>query len=740
MKKFLNLLCFIYASVLLGQTTVSGVVTNGQNQPVNGAQITISKPYTTLTTNNKGYFETTITLDQNATISCSAIHYETQSKKLDMAQQNTIVNFKLTESFFQMDEVVVSTAFQKLQSQNVIKVTHQTTKSMQQKGATTLIEGVASVPGVTQIATGTSIGKPVIRGLSGNRVLVYSQGIRVENQQFGDEHGLGLNDAGIESVEIIKGPASLLYGSDALGGVLYFNPEKMALPKEWKINFNQKWFSNTHGSHSTLGVKTATEKWSFLARASHNSHADYKIPEGQRITNSRYNESDLKAAIGYKHRQLSSVVRYNWNKLDIGLPYFDTDNQSLSKKTTFPKQAVTNHLWSINNTLSFTKSVLEFNMGYIANLRNEFEDSDVALLNMKLQTVNYDLKYHLPKIKRNGATQIETIIGIQGMSQTNRNFGEELLIPNAKTVDFGILGTTHIEWNKQVLEGGIRFDNRQIDTENHGPLAEPGSFEALNRRFDSWNFSLGYKTHVNKYLLLRVHLASGFRAPNLAELTSNGIHEGTNRYEIGNAHLKNEQNIQTDLNLEYQSKHFELFVNGFYNGISNFIYISPLGIDIEDAPAFEYTQANSRLLGGEVGVHFHPHPLDWLHFESSFETVNGKLQSGAYLPLIPANRWNNTLKAVLNPNKWFTEGYVFANWQTTFAQHNVHSFETPSNEYSLLNFGFGGKVPLGKSFLNLHLNINNMLNTSYIAHLSRLKTEGVPNIGRNFSVGIDWQF
>ena len=209
---------------------------------------------------------------------------ETVEKKQDTIHKNKP---------FTLDEVIVSTAFNKIQSQNVMKVEHSTIKKLQQKGTATLIEGLATIPGVSQVSTGTSIGKPVIRGLSGNRVLVYSQGVRIENQQFGDEHGLGLNDAGIESVEVIKGPASLLYGSDALGGVLYFNPEKFADSGTFKANFSQKFFSNTLGSNSSLGLKTSTENWKFLARGTYNTHSDYKIANGDRVTNTRYQETDF---------------------------------------------------------------------------------------------------------------------------------------------------------------------------------------------------------------------------------------------------------------------------------------------------------------------------------------------------------------------------------------------------------------------------------------------------------------
>jgi len=634
---------------------------------------------------------------------------------------------------FVLDEVIVSTAFNKIQSQNVMKVEHESIKSLQQKGMTTLIEGLATIPGVSQVSTGTSIGKPVIRGLSGNRVLVYSQGVRIENQQFGDEHGLGLNDAGIESVEVIKGPASLLYGSDALGGVLYFNPEKFAPANTFQANFNQKLFSNTLGSNSTLGLKTSTENWKFLARGSYNTHSDYKTGEGDRVTNSRYNETDFKTGIGYSNSKFSSIFRYNYNDLDLGIPEEGIAEQTTNKKTEYPKQGVFNHLLSLNNVFFFEKSKLDVDLGYIDNDRSEFEDSEIAVLHMKLKTFNYDAKYHLPKMGK-----FESILGIQGMHKTNANSGEEYLIPDATTYDFGFFGTGNYEWKSNVLQAGLRFDNRKITTTAHGTPGEEGSFEALDKSFNSFNASLGYKTNLAKDLSLRLNVASGFRAPNLAELTSNGVHEGTNRYEVGNPDLKTEQNIQTDLNLEYKSSHVEFFANGFYNHINNYIYTSPTGEIINENAVFDYIQNDAKLFGGEIGLHFHPHPLDWLHYETSFETVTGKKQDGDYLPLIPANNWNNTIRTEFRIENWLESGFATLNVSTTFNQNNVSGFETKSNGYTLLNLGFGGKVKLGKTTFDINLNGNNLLDKKYTAHLSRLKTDGIPNMGRNIVLGLNF--
>ena len=729
MKKFIITLFLGISAMLHAQNSISGIVTDIRNQPLKGVSVTISELNKGTTTDENGKYEFSNLPNRNLKINFMLLGFATQNKT---ALSNSL-NIILEEAIFEMDEVIVSTAFNKIQSQNVMRVEHESIKNLQRKGTATLIEGLATIPGVSQISTGTSIGKPVIRGLSGNRVLIYSQGVRIENQQFGDEHGLGLNDAGIQSVEVIKGPASLLYGSDALGGVLYFNPEKFANANTFKANFSQKYFSNTQGSNSTLGLKTSTDNWKFMTRGSYNTHSDYKIADGDRVTNTRYNETDFKTGIGYSNSNFSSVLRYNYNNLDIGIPENGIEEQTTRKKTDFPKQGIFNHLLSLNSVFYLKNSKLDLDLGYIANDRSEFEDSNEATLHMKLKTFNYNVKYHLPKTGK-----IETIIGVQGMYQTNKNSGEEYLIPDAVTNDFGVFGTANYEWNRNVLQAGLRFDTRNITTDAQGIAGEEGSFEAINKSYDSFNAALGYKTNIADNLTLRLNMASGFRAPNLAELTSNGVHEGTNRYEVGNGNLKTEQNIQTDLNLEYKNSHFEFFVNGFYNHINNYIYTSATGAIIDSNLVFDYIQDNAKLYGGEIGLHLHPHPLDWLHFETSFETVTGKKQNGDYLPLIPANNWDNTLRTEFNIQNWLEEGFATLNVSSTFNQKNVSGFETKSNGYTLLNLGFGGTMKVGKTVFDVNINGNNLLDKRYIAHLSRLKTDGIPNIGRNIVLGVNF--
>ena len=733
MKKILIALFIGFSAFINAQNKISGKITDKDNNPIKGVNIFVSELHKSSETDENGAYSINNVPNGTIKITFTLLGFTTQNKSIFIQNGENKIDVVLEPSLFQMDEVIVATSFHKLQSQNVMKVDHESMKSLQQKGTSTLIEGLETLPGISQISTGTSIGKPVIRGLSGNRVLVYSQGVRLENQQFGEEHGLGLNDAGVESVEIIKGPASLLYGSDALGGVLYFNPEKFAKSNTFEGDFSQKLFSNTLGSNSSLGVKTSSENWKYLVRGSNNIHSDYKIADGNRVTNTRFNETDLKTGIGYSNSILSTVLRYNYNKLDLGIPENGIAEQSSSYATEYPKQAVTNHLLSLNSTLFFNKSKLDIDLGFISNNRSEFEDSDVANLKMKLNTLNYNLKYYLPK-----AGKLESIFGIQGMAQTNLNSGTEYLIPNANTKDFGVFGTANYEWNSNVLQAGIRFDNRNINTESYSIFGDEGSFVAVAKNYNSFNGSLGYKTDLTKELKLRINVASGFRAPNLAELTSNGVHEVANRYEIGNSNLSTEQNMQSDLNLEYQNSHFEFFANGFYNKINNYIYLNPSAITIAGYNVFNYFQTDAKLYGGEFGVHFHPHPLDWLHFESSFETVTGEKQNGEFLPFIPANNWNNSLRAEFNIKNWLKDGFATLNVSNTFDQKKISGFETYTDGYTLVNLGIGGQITIWKTHFNFNLNGNNLFNKSYIAHLSRLKNDGIPNIGRNIVLGINF--
>jgi len=741
MKTYISILFLGFSLFTYAQQKIIGTITNLQNEPLLGVDVYIEELQKGTSTNEAGFYNLTNLPNTPIKITVAFIGYETQTKHINLKELETTLDFQLQESIFKMDEVIISTAFNKLQSENVVKVERATIQQLKNKGAATLMEGVSTIAGVSQVSTGVGIGKPVIRGLRGNRVLVYTQGIRLENQQFGDEHGLGIDESSIESVEVIKGPASLLYGSDALGGVLYFNPLKFAEANTFALNFNQKYFSNTEGYSTTFGVKQSYNSWMFLANGSFNSHSDYKIPTGQRVTNSRFNETIFNSAIGFNNNLLSNTLRFNFNTTNVGIPE-EISIQTSHKTPLLPYQDLTNKMVSLNTLFFLPNSKITTTFGYTNNDRKEFEEhhhGDLEVgslqpsLHLKLNTFSYDVKWHIPKIKK-----IESIIGIQGLHQENENYGEEILIPNAKIIDFGVFLTSNYDWKNNSIQGGIRFDTRNLTTEKHIVIHdnEEHTFEAIDKSFENFTTSLGYKTTLFKKVTGRFNFASGYRAPNLAELTSNGVHHGSNRYEIGNTDLKSEQNFQTDIALEYTTDHFEFFSNGFYNYINNYIFITPTGELEEENLIYQYIQDNAKLYGGEFGIHLHPHPFDWLHLNSNYEFVIGKQNNGNYLPLIPAHKFTNTLRAEFNNTKKIQNGFLAITIKTIAKQTKVSEFETPTNSYSLINIGIGGKILFNNVDATINLNVNNVFNKTYISHLSRLKSDGIPNIGSNFIANV----
>ncbi|NQY29655.1 MAG: TonB-dependent receptor [Flavobacteriaceae bacterium] len=731
MKHFINLLILFISLSSFAQHKISGYITDQKTfEPLTGVNIYIESLDTGTTTNSNGYFNLENLSAGNYKLYISYLGYQNIHENIELnSDLNT--NFQLHSTVLELEGVLISTPFHKLQKDNVMKV--EKIKVADLTDANNLSEQLSQVPGVNQISTGSGIGKPVIRGLSSNRVLVYAQGIRLENQQFGEEHGIGVSASGIESVEIIKGPASLLYGSDAIGGVLFLNPELYAPLDSLNIDVSSKYYSNTNGITTNFGLKKTTEKLKLLTRFSLQQHADYQF-DNTRVTNSRFSEYDLKTGIGFGNDKITNDIRYNINFSRLGIPEgIDTQNNNI--KPLLPNQSIENHIISSHTKVNLNKGKLDMTFGYIFNKRKEYEEehnhdeheedgySDEEInpaLEMHLSTLNYNIKYELPKTKG-----FEIILGTQGMHQKNKNLGFETLIPDANTTDIGIFGTSHYHWKKHAIQFGLRYDYRNI---NVIPIN-------TNKEFNSVNGAVGFKTDFNSKITGRINIASGFRAPNLAELTSDGEHEGSNRYETGDLNLINEQNIQLDLNLNYKSEHFDFFVNGFYNNIKDYIYLTPTAYYIDNAQVFNYLQENATLYGGELGIHLHPHPLDWLHINSSFETVTGKLQNDTYLPLIPANSIHTNLTFTITENSKLNTN-AFISLKNVFKQQNVSSSETSSKNYDLVNLGVNSELQTKKANYKFNLGVNNLLDKQYINHLSRLKNNSIYNQGRNIILGL----
>lgn len=727
-KYILIIASLLVFSNITAQNTINGSVKNQKTgAPLMGVSVLIENTNIGTTTDFDGNFKLTYTSNKEVTISASYTGFATEKAQLNMSDIEKPIVMLLHEKVMELDEVILSTPFNKLQSENVVRVATKSIESMQKKGIQNLMDGIVQITGVNQQSTGSGISKPVIRGLTGSRVLVYNQGVRLENFQFGEEHGLGIDEAGISSVEVIKGPASLLYGSDAMGGVLYLVPEKYAIAKETKVDLFSKFTSNTSGFNTNLGYKVSGDHFHLLSRVALNTHSDYRIPNQKAVINSRYNDYDAKIGVGYKNNTFDTDIRYNYNQAQNGLANSIGLHQNRFKITGV-HQKLDNHYLSDKSTFYLPNSKITTNLGFTSHKR-QLIVLETTKIGMQLKTFNYDAKWYLPKNNK-----LESILGVQGMFQSNTNFGKHYLLPNAAIQGIGLFSTLNYTFGNLVVQGGVRYDVRKIKTKDIGLTTEDGFRPSFTKKLHNFTGSLGLKVNPIEKTTFRFNFATGFRSPNLAEFTSSGIHE--NKFEKGNPALENEQNFQADIALEYKSTHLEFFSNAFYNRINNYIYLAPTGTEVESYPIYQYQQDDAKLYGGEVGFHLHPHPLDWLHLDSSFETVIGVQNNGEFLPLIPANTWKNTIRYSNTLNKGFIDNYyINLALDHTFKAIKVSEYENIQKAYSLANISVGSKISNDKFHLNLTLSVHNLFDKEYISHLSVLREDEIPNMGRNIILG-----
>ena len=423
----------------------------------------------------------------------------------------------------------------------------------------------------------------------------------------------------------------------------------------------------------------------------------------------------------------------------------------------------------MNNYLVLGNGNLKSTVGFQQNRRQEFANILAPHqygLYFLLNTLNYDLRYGSPPVSGRNISA-----GVGGMYQHSANKGSEVLVPEYQLFDFGVYCIGQKTLGKFDFSGGVRIDSRVQHgkalylSADEAQFSKPAPgltqrFGAFDDFFHGYSGSVGATYQITGSLFTKLNISRGYRAPNIAELGSNGIHEGTIRYEIGDPGLKPEASWQSDYGLGLSMDHISAEVDLFYNSIRNFIYLHKLnsatGSDSlnEGFTVFKFFPGNAVLYGGEARIDIHPHPFDWLHFENSFSYVNATLSdqpdSMRYLPFTPAPRLESTLRVnIRKSGKLLRNSYISISVNTWFTQNHIYSAfntETATPGYSLLNMGVGTDLTTnGKTRCSLYFTASNLTNVAYQSHLSRLKygdvnymtqREGVFNMGRNFSVKI----
>jgi iron complex outermembrane receptor protein len=723
-------------------------------------------------------------------IQLSYISYRTIFETIDLGKTNR-KDFQMEYVATELNEVTVtgqSKATEQKRNPTPIAVVPRI--KLLQNACTNIIDAISHEPGISQITTGAGISKPVIRGLGYNRVVVINDGIRQEGQQWGDEHGIEIDEASVVKVEILKGPASLAYGSDALAGVINL----ISLPTLPAGNVSGRLVTNYQDNNrlTVLAGRLAGNLKGFVwdVNISNKVAHAYRNKYDGYIYNSGFREHAASGTIGLTRAWGYTSLTLGIYNLNPGI--IEGERDSLTGKfvrlvavddstegteivsahdlksgaPSVPYQKIHHYKAVINSTVFVGNTSLRSIIGFQQNRRQEYGEvlnPEQYGLYFLLNTVNYDLQVDLPE-KHN----LRFNFGINGMCQDSKNKGEEYLVPEYSLFDFGIFTVVKKSMGNFDISGGFRYDIRyehgrelllDLTGEKNG-APEPGAvkrFTGFHSVFNGYSGSIGTTWQISRPLFTKLNFSAGFRAPNIGELGSNGIHEGTQRYEIGDPRLKPENSLQLDYTFGVSFEHISAEMNLFNNDIRNYIFERKLtgstGGDsvISGVDAYQFVAGHVRLYGGEIRIDIHPHPLDWIHFENAFSLVQSLLRdqpdSSKHLPMIPAPRLQTSLRfdarkigsilgnayLKLEIEKYFTQNQFYAAYGT----------ETKTPGYTLVNVGAGFNFLIhSRTLFSLYVSVENIADVAYQNHLSRLKyltenytagRKGVFNMGRNVS-------
>lgn len=793
-----------------GHATLSGkVIQKDKGIVVANATIYISDLKLGVTTDSSGYYQFNNLPIGNYLVQVHFIGFKTIVSNISITD-STIVNFELIENTIEENTIVVTGLSKATQiKRNPIPIVTINHDYIATNISSNIIDAISKVPGVSTLTTGPNVSKPFIRGLGYNRILTLYDGVRQEGQQWGDEHGIEIDQNDIDRIEVIKGPASLSYGSDALAGVVNLIPTQPA--PEGKLIGDRLMDYQTNnglfGGSLMLGATKNGLEW--MARISHKQASNYQNKIDDIVYNTGFKETNVNISLGlhrkwgYSHLSLSlfddlqeipdgsrdSVTRKftkQITELDNFRPIVTPEELKSYDITTLHQHVQHYRIYSTNN-FTVGNGRLSLNIGFQRSIRREFnhpEVPDIAGLFLQLNTYLYDLKYNFHEFKGWHLTA-----GINGMYQNNIvTKGTAFIIPSYHQFDIGPFAILKKTFNKLDIAGGIRYDIRffqnselyikpnlvngfDMPVYNADTAGASHIFYNYSHTFSGFSGSVGGTYNFSNHFSIKANISRGFRAPNIAEISANGVHPGTNIYQIGNTEFKPEFNLQEDVGFTYASKYTVITLSVFNNNVSNYIFNQKLlsgngsdSIIVANNQTYKFQQGKAQLYGGELSIDIHP--IKALHFENSLSIVyglnkgiNSKLQSDSnkYLPFIPPIhglselRYNFDIKSkrIVNTFAKIQLAY-YAKQDKVYLTDNT---ETPTPGYALFNAGIvtGFANKKGEIIFNLYIIGNNLFNIAYQDHLNRLKYFepypndprkhlGIYNMGRNIAIKLDFPF
>ena len=684
-----------------------------------------------------------------------------------------------------LPDVVVTESYQQRQAKKSALAVDVVDQDFLRKHFTgNFMQAMENIPGVQAMDIGSGFSKPMIRGMGFNRIAVLENGIKQEGQQWGADHGLELDAFNIGTVNVLKGPSSLLYGSDAMGGVIDItSPPVPSVDMLFgDVTLLGKSVNGTLGGSFMLGIKKSF--WYAQVRYSEQHFGDYRIPTdtivyltqkmpvyGRKLKNT----AGIERNIGFFAQYQRQRYKANYSVSNVyqktgffpgahGIPDVSrVEDDGDSRNMELPYSKVNHLKVTTLQQYAWEKLVLSGDFGFQNNHREEWsvfhthygsqpvpeKDPDKELA-FNLNTLSASVK-----VRFIGSSSWEHALGWDGQHQRNDISGYSFLLPEYYRSTTGLLWLTTYKPNNVIsVSGGMRYDYGYIHISSHEDayladyLRKQGYDEeqvehykwnshAVKKKFGDYSFSLGLVWTPSERHMVKANVGRSFRLPGANELAANGVHHGTFRHEQGDANLKSEQGWQMDASYNLRYNGFSISVSPFVSWFSNYIFLRPTGewsVLPHAGQIYRYTGAEVLFAGTEATID--------IHFLRSFNyRISGEYvytyNCDEHIPLSfsPPFSMRNTLA-------WQRKQVMlYAEWQSIARQNRVDRNEDRTPGANLFHLGGSLNIPIrGNQAIEITLTARNIFNTRYYNHLSFYRKVEIPEPGRNFQLLIKIPF
>ena len=657
--------------------------------------------------------------------------------------------------------------YQMRTSQTEVQITHE---FLQENFAGSLMQTLEAIPGVKAMAIGSGQSKPTIRGLGFNRLAVVEDGVKHEGQQWGDDHGLEIDQFSIDRAEVIKGPAALLYGSDAIGGVLSLYTNHV--PTE-PFSGSVQMFGRTNNEQLGISAKIGGRRgnWFYRANATLIDYADFKVPTDSiqyysywiklkdgRLRNTAGCERDGSVMLGYAGHDFHTDVRVsdsyaksgffaNAHGLEVRLSDIDYDHSR--RDIDLPYQWV-NHLKVLSHTTWRNEDTsIELNLAFQNNLREERSE---PVSHGYMPQPDGSLERRFDKNTYTAGLQLRQTIGnhelrggLSGEYQHNRRGGWGFIIPDFETLSLGgFMMDRYTLRENLILNAGVRYD--YAETHIHGyqdwfktPVNGDSVFversSDMRRHFSSltWSAGINYSTGL---WVMKMNVGKSFRVPIPKELGADGINYHIFRYERGNPELDPEESYQVDASISWANDEWEVQVDPYLNYFPNYIYLNPTSQYVEGLQLYNYTQASVLRYGVEAQLkwQFAEHWQARAQGEYLYARQKSGEKKGYTLPFSTPWSIDTGVKYT------FSSLYIALNAHIVGAQNEIVPPEKPTDGYWTLNLSAGKDFQLNGMMFHVALHADNLLDRRYYDHTSYYRLIDVPEPGRNLSLMVGLEF